>query len=140
MRTAATIVVALSALALAGAAAATHASTESGAVFCSGVDVADLRKPYAFQFGLTGDELQSRFFADGGLKSQGFRPRRLTGYRAGSTQYFATKWVQAPGPEWTARFGLTASEFGALFAQLRSTHRPIDVSGYARPGGGGAMR
>jgi hypothetical protein len=107
----------------------------TASAYCSGVDVADLRRPYSFRYGLTGDELQSGFFSSSGLGSQGFRPRRLTGYRAGSEQLFATKWVQAPGPEWYARFGLTSSEFGTLFEQRRSAWRPVDVSGYSSPGG-----
>ena len=100
---------------------------------CPAVDQADLRRPYSFRYGLTGDELQSQFFDT--LAPSGWRPRRLTGYRTSGGQRFATRWVQAPGPEWTARFGLTGNEFHVLFNQLRATHRPVDVSGYNTPGG-----
>jgi len=118
----------------------TGASRASGAsaapsLFCSGVDTADLKRPHAFRYGLTGDELQSQFFAQSGLGGEGFRPRRLTGYRAGSTQLFATKWVEAPGPHWIARFGLSGSEFNALYLERRASYRPVDVSGYNTPGG-----
>ncbi len=112
-----------------------RAGAASADAYCSGVDVADLRRQYSFRYGLSGDELQSQYFSSSGLGSQGFRPRRLTGYRAGSDQLYATKWVQAPGPEWYARFGLTSSEFGTVFEQRRASWRPIDVSGYTTPGG-----
>jgi hypothetical protein len=138
MRRIAHALVVLCAVAIgAGALTATEPAAEpvTAAAYCSGVDVADLRRPYSFRYGLTGDELQSGFFASGALGSQGYRPRRLTGYRAGSQQLFATKWVQTPGPEWYARFGLTSSEFGTVFQQRRAAWRPIDVSGYTTPGG-----
>ncbi|MGH3134090.1 MAG: serine hydrolase, partial [Gaiellaceae bacterium] len=129
------------ALLLAGGAAAAglrpagEGSTARSLAFCSGVDVADLERPYVFRYGLSGDDLQSQFFDQGGLNGVGYRPRRLTGYRTGSEQLFATKWVKAPGPQWSSRFGLTGSQFNALFRQLRSSHRPTDVSGYNTPGG-----
>ena len=100
---------------------------------CPAVDQVDLRRPYSFRYGLTGAELQTEFFD--GLAKSGFRPRRLTGYRTSGGQRFATRWVHAPGPEWTARFGLTGNEFHTLFMELRATHRPVDVSGYNTPGG-----
>lgn len=113
-----------------------RAAETAAAQFCSGVDVAELQRPYVFQYGLSGGQLQTAFFArNGGLNGRGYRPRRLTGYRSGSTQLFATRWVRAPGPAWTARFGLTDSQFASLFQQLRGTHRPVDVSGYNAPGG-----
>lgn len=108
-------------------------TTAATAQACSAVDQVDLRRPYSFRYGLSGTELQTEFFD--GLAKSGFRPRRLTGYRTSGGQRFATRWVQAPGPEWTARFGLTGNEFHALFNQLRPTHRPADVSGYNTPGG-----
>ena len=135
-------VISVAALVVVGSAAASTqrptapASPAHAVQSCAaGVDVAALRQPYAFRYGLTAGELQSQFFDRSGLTGQGYRPRRLTGYRAGSTQLFATKWVRAPGPAWTSQFGLTDTKFEALYRQLRTTHRPVDVSGYATPSG-----
>jgi hypothetical protein len=103
---------------------------------CPGVSSAELSRARVVRYGLTGSELQRVFFADRtGLKADGYRPRRLTGYRSGSGQRFATIWVKTGGPGWSARFGLTGAGLDSLYRQLRATHRPIDVSGYNTPSG-----
>lgn len=118
------------------AVAALTAAPQAVAAFCTSSASQNVGKPYSFRYGLTGDELQRDYFdQDTGIVRSGYRPVRLTGYRSGGTQLFATKWVQASGPEWIGRFGLTGDQFHALFLQLRNTHRPIDVSGYNTPGG-----
>lgn len=129
------LLVAMSAAAVGASRPTASGSAEASTLFCSGIDAADLKRPNAFRYGLTADELQSQFFAESGLKGQGYRPRRLTGYRAGTSQLFATKWVQAPGPEWVSRFGLTGGQFNALYLERRASYRPTDVSGYNTPGG-----
>ena len=117
--------------------AAALASPASAGV-CSPVSQAELNAPYSFRYGLTGDELQKDFFSDSGLKGDGYRPKRLTGYLAGTSQRFATKWLKAGGPAWSSRFGLRGDayagpqkKFHTYFLEMKAAgYRPIDVSGY----------
>jgi hypothetical protein len=103
---------------------------------CAPIDQAALAAPYVFRYGLTGSQLQSQFFnKDTGYNGQGYRPVRLTGYQAGSQVLFATKWVQAAGPEWRGEFGLTSAAYAELFQTLKEDFRIIDMSGYNTPNG-----
>jgi hypothetical protein len=115
------------------AAAASPASFRgtTAALACPAVPAAELGRSRVVRYGVTGPELQRFFFDDKtGVKAQGYRPRRLTGYRSGSQLNFATIWVQTSGPDWHAYPELATAGFDSLYQQLRATHRPIDVSGY----------
>lgn len=58
------------------------ALAQTGSRFCASVDVAELGRPYVFRDGLTREQLQTDFFSsETGLTKDGYRPRRLTGYR-----------------------------------------------------------
>jgi hypothetical protein len=103
---------------------------------CSTPAGGDASRPYSFRYGLRPSELQSEFFdAETGLSGRGYRPTRLTGYRSGDQQLFATKWVHKSGPPWYGRFGLTGDQFHSLYLQRRNQDWPIDVSGYNTPSG-----
>jgi Beta-lactamase enzyme family/Polyglycine hydrolase-like, structural repeat len=113
------------------------ALAQSSSRFCAGVDVEELGRPYVFRYGLTRDQLQTDFFnQDTGLNGQGYRPKRLTGYRVENELRYATKWVQMAGPHWLGRSRLTGDEFHALYLERRAEYRPIDVTGYNTPTGG----
>src|SRR5215212_6818163 len=137
MRRGRSLTIGLAAAAAAALFAALHSPAPQAAparqdALCSAVDTNALRTtPYVFQYGLSGPDLQSAFFdKTTGLNGRGYRPVRLTGYRSGNDQVFATKWVKTGGPQWTGKFGLTSNEFHSLYLSLRGTHRPVDVSGY----------
>jgi hypothetical protein len=103
---------------------------------CSTAAGGDATRPYSFRYGITASELQSEFFdPDTGLNRQGYRPARLTGYKSGNQQLFATKWIHKTGPAWYGRFGLTGDQFHGLYLQRRNQEWPIDVSGYNTPSG-----
>jgi beta-lactamase class A len=90
-----------------------------------------------FRDGLTHEQLQTDFFnPETGLKKDGYRPRRVTGYRTGGGVRYATKWVQMAGPDLIARSRLTGSEFHDLYLKKSADYRPIDVTGYNTPTGG----
>lgn len=120
--------------ATASLASAATAATASAAR-CGEPAASELGSPYAFRYGLSAAELESEFFASSGYRGQGYRPVRLSGYLSGGQQQFTTKWVQRSGPAWVARYNLTSDQFHDLFLQLRGTHRPVDVSGYATSSG-----
>jgi hypothetical protein len=107
----------------------------ASAASCGEPAASELGAPYAFRYGLSAAELESEFLASTGYRGRGYRPVRLTGYLSGGQQQFTTKWVQRSGPAWVARYNLTSDQFHDLFLQLRGTHRPVDVSGYATPSG-----
>ena len=133
--TALTVVLAAGVSAVGGAAPVYGAA--SGSAFCAPASAGELTRPYVVRYGLTGAELQREYFdADTGLNGKGYRPVRLTGYRAGRAVRYATKWVKRTGPKWYGRFGLTRAEFDAEHAERRTTHRLVDVSGYNVTGGG----
>jgi beta-lactamase class A len=102
---------------------------------CPALDLTALRAPSVFRYGLSGATLQSDFFADGGLKDDGYRPERLTGYTDGDDVEYATRWVKADGPKWRARFGLSAAAFHAEYLAHKDAYRMTDVSGFNTPAG-----
>jgi hypothetical protein len=106
-----------------------------GSRFCTGLNQ-ELARPYVFRYGLTRDQLRTDFFdQETGLNAQGYRPRRLTGYRVGDEIRYATKWTQISGPHWIGRSRLTGEQFHALYLERRAEYRPIDVTGYNLPSG-----
>src|SRR5688500_5857200 len=86
---------------------------------CVPVDTKLVGAPYALEHGLSGADLQSKYFGasadpdDGSFNDQGFRPVRLTGYVDDGSVRFATKWVRDGGPSWNSRAGLTGAQFHA---------------------------
>jgi hypothetical protein len=120
----------------AAAAAPVAAVGPSAALACPAVPSAELSQPRTVRYGASRLELEQLYLDDRtGLKAQGYRPTRITGYRSGSQQRFATIWVRSGGEPWLAYPELTASGFDSLYRQVRQTHRPVDVSGYNTPSG-----
>jgi beta-lactamase class A len=104
---------------------------------CPAYDAETLRAPYVFNYGLSGDALQEKFYgksedpADGSYNDDGYKPVRLTGYEDNGATKFATKWVNTGGPAWTSKFGLTDPQFHARFLELKEKgYRIVDASGY----------
>src|SRR4051812_22950523 len=52
------------------------------------------------------------------LRGQGFRPVDISVFRSGGQVLFSAIWELEEGLEWTARHGLTASEYQVLFDDL----------------------
>jgi beta-lactamase class A len=102
---------------------------------CLTVDTARLAAPYVFKYGVRPSALQTDFFDESGLKGDGYRPDRLTGYAGSDSTLYATKWVKTGGPQWIGRFGLTGSEFHDLYLERRDDYLPTDVSGFNTPSG-----
>lgn len=105
---------------------------------CALIDREALHAPYTFKYGVSGDDLQHDFFSKenpDSYRNKGFRPDRLTGYRAGDDVNFMTKWSKFGAGDWKSWFGMTGDEFHKRYLELKSTHRPVDVSGYNTPDG-----
>jgi hypothetical protein len=103
---------------------------------CLPVDAGLIGAPYALEYGLTADDLQSRYFGsttdpnDGSFNDQGYRPVRLTGYVDDGDVRYATKWVRDAGPAWNARAGLTGAQFHARYLAMQNDYLLLDASGY----------
>jgi len=108
---------------------------------CEDIDREILAAPYVFQFGLSGDDLQDRFYgdgnnpADGSYNDAGYHPVHTTGYTAGKETYFATQWIQHGTAGWTSRFGLPREKFLDRYDQLKNSHMLTDISAYNTPDG-----
>jgi len=109
---------------------------------CQPVDTKALTSPYAFEYGVSPDVLQAKFFGssavpdDGSYNDQGYRPVRVTGYVDNGDVRYATKWVRDGGPEWKSRFGMTGNEFHNRYLTLKDQGFLIlDASGYNTPNG-----
>ncbi len=85
-----------------------------------------------FQYGLNGEDLQREFFGrTDSYASRGYRPLRLTGYLQGSGIRYATRWIRESNPiQWRAFPNITGAQFSQLYQELRSSYKPIDVSGF----------
>lgn len=113
------------------------AATPSDPKRCSNYDATLLHAPYAFQYGVTPNQLQKTFYGeatvpnDGSYSDNGYRPVRVTGYVDGSNVLYATKWVKDGAGPWTSMFGLTSAEFNARYLDLKAQgFRMIDASAY----------
>ena len=109
---------------------------------CLPADAKLIGAPYAFEYGLSASELQSKYFGtssdpdDGSFNDRGYRPVRLTGYVDNGAVRYATKWVRDGGPAWNARTGLTGVQFQARYATLSADgYFLLDASGYNTPSG-----
>jgi hypothetical protein len=82
--------------------------------------------------GMSGAEYQSTFDQ---LASQGYRLVQVCGYRVNVSVLFAAIWEKRIGPAWTARHGLTSSEYQKEFnAQVAAGKRLVNVCGYSDTG------
>jgi len=109
---------------------------------CLPADAKLIAAPYAYEYGLTAGELQSKYFGtssnpdDGSFNDKGYRPVRLTGYMDNGEVRYATKWVRDGGAAWDSHAGLTGAQFAARYATLSADgFFLIDASGYNTPSG-----
>ena len=83
---------------------------------------------WAARHGLTGTQYQKAF---DDYKKDGFRLAHLNGYAVDGSARYAAIWEKASGPAWSAKHGLTASEYQKEFdSQRNQGYRPKLVSGY----------
>jgi hypothetical protein len=90
--------------------------------------------PAAWQarHGLTAAQYQQTFDE---LVNQGYRLTHVSGYTVDGQDRYAAIWVQADGPAWQARHGLSAQQYQQTFDELLGQgFRPVHVSGYTVDG------
>ncbi|WP_296307298.1 papain-like cysteine protease family protein [Pseudomonas sp.] len=70
---------------------------------------------WAARHGLTGAQYQQAFDQ---FAQQGYRLKMVSGYGVGAGANFAAVWDQSSGPAWTARHGLSSTQYQQAFDQL----------------------
>lgn len=84
--------------------------------------------PWLARHGLTGTQQQALF---DDLSRKGWREVCLSGYAAGSEPHFASLWVQASGPGWASRRGLSGAEYQTQVNDwVKQGYRPLWLTGY----------
>lgn len=88
--------------------------------------------PWQARHGIPLGDYQGIFDA---LAADGFRPVRLSFYTTPSGPHVAGIWHGGPAPTWTARHGLSGSDFQREFdARKAEGYRLVDISGYEHDG------
>ena len=72
--------------------------------------------PTAARHGLSAAQYQSAFEQ---YAREGYRLKEVTGYRDGNADRYAGLWVRAAGPHWSARHGIPAAHYQAVFDNYR---------------------
>jgi hypothetical protein len=66
------------------------------------------------------------------LKQQGYHLVELSGYGVGQDDFYAAIWQKEASPEWTARHGMSATQYQEAFDSLTlQGYRPVEISGYS---------
>lgn len=87
---------------------------------------------WSARHGLTAAQYQAAFDQ---FAQQGYRLKMVSGYSVGTTPRFAALWDKSAGPAWTARHGLTGTQYQQVFTELTGQgYRLRWVSAYAEGG------
>lgn len=84
---------------------------------------------WAAKHGMTAAQYQTEFNKWTG---QGYRLTDVSGYTVGGTDYYAAVWEKRSGPAWSAKHGLTATQYQTEFNNMNNQgYRLVKVSGYS---------
>lgn len=65
------------------------------------------------------------------LTKEGYRLVEISGYGLADQDFYAAIWQKQPGPDWTARHDMTATEYQQAFDELaQEGYRLVEISGY----------
>jgi hypothetical protein len=74
-------------------------------------------------------EYQEEF---GRLRGEGYHLVEISGYGVGDDDFYAAIWEKGAVPDWTARHGMTATEYQQTFDSLTlEGNRLVEISGYS---------
>jgi hypothetical protein len=77
---------------------------------------------------MTASEYQQEF---DDMTGQGYHLVELSGYGVGDDDFYAAIWEKGAVPDWTARHGMTATEYQQAFDNLTlDGYRLLEISGY----------
>lgn len=71
---------------------------------------------WAARHGLTPAEYQNAF---NDFAKQGYRLKLVSGYKQGNSDRYAAIWIKSGGPQWSARHGITGTNYQAVFDNYR---------------------
>jgi hypothetical protein len=84
--------------------------------------------PWEARYGLTSAQYQQTF---DDLTKRGYRLVHISGYGIDGQVFYTGIWEQRSGPDWQARYDMTAAEYQRVSDDLKGQgYRSTDVSGY----------